>query len=99
MHQLVFYVPHSHLEVVKEALFAAGAGRMGNYDRCSWETEGLGQYRPREGSNPFLGEEGRTERVREWKVEMVCEGSALAAVLAALKKAHPYETPAYFVHS
>jgi hypothetical protein len=98
MKQLVFYVPHSHLEAVKEALFAAGAGRIGNYDRCAWQTEGLGQYRPLPGSKPFLGQESQTEEVREWKVELVCDEAQLPAALAALKKVHPYETPAFFVH-
>jgi hypothetical protein len=95
MISLVVYVPDSHLERVKEALFAAGAGRLGQYDRCCWQTEGTGQFRPLAGSDPFLGKEGALERVKEWKVELVCERDSLPAVVEALKKAHPYETPAF----
>lgn len=78
-------------------MFAAGAGRIGNYDSCAWQTEGLGQFRPLEGSQPFLGHVGEVEKVKEWKVEMVCEDAMLDAVVAALKAAHPYETPAYLI--
>lgn len=98
MKQLVFYVPHSHLEAVKAALFTAGAGRIGNYDCCAWQTEGVGQFRPLPGSKPFLGQVNQTERVQEWKVELACDEAHLPAALAALRKAHPYETPAFFVH-
>lgn len=94
---LQVYVPESHLESVKAALFAAGAGRIGNYDSCCWQTKGTGQFRPLENSNPFLGKQGAVERVDEWKIELVCEESLLPKVLEALKAAHPYETPAYLV--
>jgi hypothetical protein len=97
MLSLVFYVPESDLEIVKEALFAAGAGRIGNYDRCCWQTKGNGQFRPLPGSNPTIGSHGSVERVEEWKVEMVCDESLVSAVVAALHAAHPYETPAYHV--
>lgn len=90
-----FYVPESHLEKVKEAIFAAGAGIIGNYDQCCWQTKGKGQFRPLAGSNPTLGSQGALEFVEEWKVELVLEEGLKEVVLAALKKAHPYETPAY----
>ena len=95
MYKLGFYVPEAQLEQVKEALFAAGAGRIGNYDRCCWQTLGQGQFRPLEGSNPFIGEPGQLERVAEYRVEMVCEEAHIRAVIAALKDAHPYEEPAW----
>ena len=95
MYKLGFYVPEAQLEQVKEALFAAGAGRIGNYDRCCWQTLGQGQFRPLEGSNPFIGEPGQLERVAEYRVEMVCEEAHIRAVIAALKEAHPYEEPAW----
>jgi hypothetical protein len=90
-----FYVPSTHVETVKKAVFAAGAGVLGNYDCCSWETEGVGQFRPREGSEPYLGERGRVEKVKEFKVEMVCAKDSFEEVLRVFKDTHPYETPAY----
>ncbi len=95
MYKLCFYVPESHLEEVKQAVFAAGAGRIGDYDSCCWQVAGEGQFRPLEGSQPFLGQKGSVERVPEYRVEMVCEPSRARQVVAALKSAHPYEEPAW----
>jgi hypothetical protein len=92
---LVFYVPESHVEEVKEALFEAGAGRMGDYVRCAWQVLGSGQFEPAAGSRPFLGEHGRLERVDEFRVEMVCPDDAIDAAIRALREAHPYEEPAF----
>lgn len=97
MYLIGFYVPESHLESVKEAVFAAGAGRVGLYEACSWQVKGQGQFRPLAGSQPFLGQQGVLEQVDEYRVEVVCEADCLAAAVAALKQAHPYETPAYHV--
>jgi hypothetical protein len=97
MLSLVVYIPESHLEKVKDAMFKAGAGRLGNYDQCCWQTEGKGQFRPAEGANPHTGEVGKLETVKEWKVEMVCEREKLGAAIKALKEAHPYETAAFHV--
>ncbi|VUD56707.1 GTP cyclohydrolase 1 type 2 [Thalassocella blandensis] len=97
MYKLVFYVPATHVEAVKEAVFAAGAGTIGFYDKCAWQTEGLGQFRPLEGSDPFLGASGELEKVNEYRVEMVCEESCIKAAVSALKQAHPYEEPAFDV--
>ena len=97
MYTLCFYVPVSSLEAVKSAVFAAGAGRIGNYDHCCWQVQGQGQFRPLEGSNPILGKQGEIEQVTEYRVEMVCEARAIAAVVQALKEAHPYEEPAWHV--
>ncbi len=94
---LAFYVPISHAEAVKTAIFAAGAGKVGNYDCCSWQTLGLGQFRPLDGANPFLGEVNRIEQVEEIKVETVCQADLLPAVVQALLDAHPYEEVAYMV--
>ena len=98
MYQLCFYVPESHVEAVKTALFEAGAGRIGDYDSCAWQTEGTGQFRPLEGSQAFVGEVGEVERICEYKVEMVCEEKYIEAVLRTLIDVHPYETPAYRVY-
>lgn len=95
MHKLVFYVPESHLESVKAAVFAAGAGRMGNYDSCAWQTLGTGQFRPLPGSDPFIGEINYLQRVEEYRVEILCSDDCVAQALAALRNAHPYEEPAY----
>ncbi|WP_462401290.1 NGG1p interacting factor NIF3 [Pseudomonas sp. Marseille-QA0332] len=95
MHKLAFFVPSSHVEVVKAAVFAAGGGRIGDYDHCAWQTLGQGQFRPLDGSQPFIGQTGQVEFVEEWKVELVVADDLLAQVVDALKQSHPYETPAY----
>jgi hypothetical protein len=97
MYKLCFYVPTSHVDEVKAAVFAAGAGRIGDYDQCCWQVLGEGQFRPLPGSSPFVGDEGEVEQVAEYRVEMVCEDSAMNAVVAALLAAHPYEEPAWQV--
>ena len=78
-------------------MFEAGAGRVGNYDCCAWQTRGEGQFRPLDGSSPFLGNQGQIKTVIEHKLEMVCEEQCLEAVIAALKRAHPYEEVVYTV--
>lgn len=98
MYKLNFYVPESHVEQVKEALFDKGAGRIGQYDRCSWQVLGEGQFRPLEGSNPFLGAQNLIEKVMEYKVEMVCEDEIITDVVKELIAAHPYEEPAYEIY-
>ena len=97
LYKIEFYVPSSHLEAVKSAMFDVGAGRVGNYDCCSWQTSGEGQYRPLEGSQPFFGEQDRVEYAAEYKVEMVCSGEFVKAVIGAMKATHPYEEIAYCV--
>lgn len=97
MYQINFYVPSEQVLLVKEAMFNAGAGKIGNYDCCSFETKGLGQFRPLNGANPYLGNMGEIEIVNEVKVEMVCNKEVIKEVVAALKKTHPYETPAYHI--
>jgi hypothetical protein len=97
VYKLSFFVPPSHVEAVKSAVFAAGGGRIGAYDCCSWQVLGQGQFRPLDGSQPFLGQAGVIEQVEEWKVELVVEDSLIEAVVLALKQSHPYETPAYEV--
>ncbi|HEK1692705.1 NGG1p interacting factor NIF3 [Pseudomonas putida] len=97
MYKLAFFVPASHVDVVKAAVFAAGGGRIGDYDHCAWQTLGHGQFRPLDGSQPFLGQTGQVEVVEEWKVELVVADDLIAQVVAALRQSHPYETPAYEV--
>lgn len=97
MYTLNFYVPESHLEPVKNALFAKGAGRLGDYDCCAWQVKGQGQFRPLPGSHPTLGDVNQLEQIEEYKVEMVCEEALIKEVIAELKRVHPYETVAYSI--
>ena len=97
MYKLAFFVPPSHVDAVKSAVFAAGGGRIGAYDSCAWQVLGQGQFRPMDGATPFLGQAGLLERVEEWKVELVVADELIQPVMAALKASHPYETPAYEV--
>ena len=95
MFKLCFYVPESHVDTVKTAVFAAGAGRVGDYDSCCWQTLGQGQFRPLAGADPFIGNAGELETVAEYKVELVCADELVSAAVAALREAHPYEEPAF----
>jgi hypothetical protein len=96
MIQLTVFVPESHKERVKEAMFNAGGGKLGSYDQCCFEQAGRGQFRPLQGSHAFIGEIDKVEIVNEVKIEMCCEDSLYFQVIEAMKKAHPYETPAYY---
>ncbi|UJJ30675.1 Nif3-like dinuclear metal center hexameric protein [Halopseudomonas maritima] len=97
MFKLCFFVPASHVEAVKQAVFATGAGRLGDYDCCSWQVLGEGQFRPLAGSQPFIGQQGEVERVAEYRVELLCAADCIEAAIAALRQAHPYEEPAFDV--
>lgn len=97
MYKLSFFVPDENLEQVKAAVFATGAGRIGNYDCCCWQVLGQGQFRPLEGSDPHIGQQGKVETVEEWKVELVCSDELIRQAVDAMKSAHPYEEPAYDV--
>lgn len=97
MYTLCFYVPAAALEEVKDAVFAAGAGRIGHYDRCCWQVAGQGQFRPLPGSHPAIGRQDQLETLPEYRVEMVCDADCIGAAVAALKGAHPYEEPAWHV--
>lgn len=97
MYKISFFVPRTHSEQVKQAIFSTGAGKIGDYDCCAWETLGTGQFRPLSGSNPFIGQQGEIEKVDELKVELVCADTFIDAAISALKSAHPYEEPAYDV--
>lgn len=97
MYKLAFFVPESHLEPVKNAVFDTGAGRIGHYDHCCWQVKGQGQFRPLEGSHPHIGSHDQLETVEEYRVELVCEDKLIKQAIAAMKLAHPYEEPAYDV--
>jgi len=97
MYKLCVFIPESHLQQVKNAMFEAGAGKIGDYDHCCWQTLGQGQFRPLANSQPFIGKVGEVEFVDEYKVELVVADNRLKKTIAAMKLAHPYEEPAYDV--
>jgi hypothetical protein len=93
--KLIVFVPREALDAVREALFAAGAGRIGNYEHCSWYTEGTGTFLGGEGTSPSVGQAGREERVAELRLETIFPAERQDEVVAALRRAHPYEEPAF----
>ncbi|MGM0693503.1 MAG: NGG1p interacting factor NIF3 [Pseudomonadota bacterium] len=97
MYKLAFFVPVADAEPVKEAVFATGAGRIGDYEACCFQTRGTGQFRPLAGADPHIGRVGDLEQVEELKVELVCEDSLIDKAIEALRSAHPYEEPAFDV--
>jgi len=95
----VIFVPADNTEALREALFAAGAGRIGDYSHCSWSITGTGQFLPGAGASPAIGTVGAVQRVEEDRVEVIAPASLRARVLAAMRAAHPYEEPAFDVFS
>jgi hypothetical protein len=96
--KLVVFVPREALDPVREALFAAGAGRIGDYERCSWYAEGTGTFLGGDGTSPSVGSPGREQRVAELRLETVFPADRQNEVVAALRAAHPYEEPAFDVY-
>ena len=97
MYKICVFIPEDAVNRVKQAMFDAGAGKIGDYDSCCWQTQGQGQFRPLAGSSPYIGEQDRVEKVAETRVEMVCADTCINETIAALKTSHPYEEPAYDV--
>jgi hypothetical protein len=97
--KLVVFVPAEALDAVRDAVFAAGAGRIGDYERCSWYTAGTGTFFGRPDTAPVVGERGVEERVPELRLETVFPAERQADVVAALRAAHPYEEPAFDVYA
>jgi hypothetical protein len=94
-YKLVWFVPEEALDATRDAVFAAGAGRIGDYERCSWYTPGTGTFLGGEGTDPAIGDSGREERAPELRVETVVSGERADSVVSALLEAHPYEEVAY----
>ena len=92
--KLVVFVPREALDAVRDALFAAGAGRIGDYERCSWYAAGTGTFLGGASTDPAIGERGREERVAELRLETVYPAEREEEVVRALRAAHPYEEPA-----
>ncbi len=97
-YKIVVFVPDKDLQKVSDALFAAGAGHIGQYGECSYRLEGTGTFFGSEASNPTVGQKGRREEVKEWRLEVVCPERSLPGALAAMRRAHSYEEPAYDVY-
>lgn len=97
MYKIIFYAPPSHVEQIKNAMFEAGAGKIGEYQHCAWQVLGEGQYMPLDNSNAFIGEKNKLEKTPEFMVEMICEDTLIQDIMSAFKKYHPYEMPAYQV--
>jgi hypothetical protein len=96
--KLVVFVPAEALDAVRDAVFAAGAGRIGDYERCSWYTDGTGTFLGGEDTDPTIGERGREEHVPELRLETVFPEERYGEVVAALRRAHPYEEPAFDIY-
>ena len=94
-YKLVYFVPEDARDATRDACFAAGGGRIGDYERCSWYAVGTGTFLAKEGADPAIGRVGAEERVREYRVEMVVPEEILGSVVAALREAHPYEEVAF----
>lgn len=93
--KLVVFVPQTHQDQVREAISMAGAGHIGNYSHCTFQTEGKGNFMPLEGTEPFIGSKGELETVQEVRMETIVPNSRLSKVLTAMEEAHPYEEVAY----
>lgn len=99
MYKLIFYVPTDSAAQVKKAIFSTGAGKIGNYSHCSWETQGVGQFMPLSGANPTLGRKNHLESVKELRVEILCLEDQVKSAIKEMKASHPYEEPAFEVVS
>jgi len=97
MYKIIFFVPTTHLEEVKTAMFNQGAGKATHYNQCAWQILGEGQFFALEQANPYLGKKNELNKVPEYYVEMFCTPEVIHEVVAALKESHPYEEPAYQV--
>ena len=97
MYQISFYAPKNNVEPVKSAMFKAGAGKINNYARCAWQTEGVGQFIPTQGAKPIIGALNQLEVLPEVKIEMVCDDDHIDQVVKAMKASHPYEEVAYSI--
>ncbi len=97
MYKLNYYVPVDAKERTKRALFEIGVGKLGNYEECSWETLGNGQFKPVDSANPHIGELNTLEILEEYKVELICSSELIENAIKILKEAHPYEEVAYEV--
>lgn len=99
LQKLTVFIPESHLDAVRTAVCDAGAGVIGAYHSCTWSTEGTGSFFGTESTHPTVGEKGRLESVPEMRLETVVPQGCQSAVIRALRATHPYEEPAYDLHT
>lgn len=95
LYKVVVYVPATHLKAVRNALSAGGAGHIGNYSHCTFQTEGQGTFKPLTGAHPYIGEKDQLALVDEVKIETIASENNLSTIIKKMKKAHPYEEVAY----
>ncbi|MCF7834072.1 MAG: hypothetical protein K9L98_01015 [Candidatus Pacebacteria bacterium] len=96
--KIVVFVPETHTDIVREAMGKAGAGKIGNYNYCSFSSKGIGRFKPEDGANPHIGEVGKFEEVVEERIETVCPREKLQEVISAIKDVHPYDEVALDVY-
>ncbi len=96
--KIITFVPEKYTEKVFQAMGDAGAGNIGNYKYCGFVVKGLGRFTPEEGAHPFIGKIGKPDEVIEDKIEMICPQKKSKDVVAAIRKAHPYEEPAIDIY-
>jgi hypothetical protein len=97
--KFVVFIPLSHADAVRQALGEAGAGKIGNYDFCSFSSRGTGRFRGNEKTNPTVGEAGKYEAVEEERIEVVVPRGILKKVIEKVKSVHPYEEVAFDIYS
>jgi hypothetical protein len=97
--KLIIFTPLTHTDIVREALGNAGAGKIGDYDFCSFSTRGIGRFRGNENSNPSIGFAMQYESVEEEKIEVVVPRAILKGIVEAVKRVHPYEEMAFDIYS
>ena len=98
LRKLEVFVPKENAEKVQDALFSAGAGSIGDYKNCSFQSEGVGTFLPSEDANPVVGEKGKQERVEEVKIEVIFPKNMEKRLISEMKKAHPYEEVAHQIY-
>ncbi len=98
MYKLIFYVPAAACDKVKKAIFATGAGSLGNYSNCCWQVQGEGQFMPNSNATPHIGKSNQVQIVTEFRVEILCTEQNIERAVQALIDSHPYEKPAFEVY-
>ncbi|MEI6058110.1 MAG: hypothetical protein WCQ60_04035 [bacterium] len=91
MKKLITYVPTTHADKVRDAIAEAGGGKLGSYTHCTFSTKGIGRFKPEVGAHPHIGTVGTVESVEEERIEVTCAANVVDAVIAAVKRVHPYE--------
>lgn len=95
---LILTVPETHADLLREVIGKAGAGKMGHYTHCSFSSKGIGRFRPNANANPYIGEKGQLEEVKEECIQTVCSLDVLEHVIEEIKKSHPYEEMVIDIH-